>query len=192
MHFFARVAFNRLTIFFFQFHPLSREWRHLVYFLPLPSDCVIAVRGSAALCGRPPWRNWRSWRNQRQLRVRRWQQLNWERSQRKPLLTKGKLNVTWPKFRLHGVWYLVFTICSQCIDPRIFGLIRARTHGENGTLLQINVPRVMILSQKLGKFIWQGDLYLTVRDVYLRLRVIYLTRRDIYLTGRDIYFVTNY
>ena len=56
------------------------------------------------------------------------------------------------------------------------------------TLLQINVPRVMILSQKLGKFIWQGDIYLTVRDIYLRWRVIYLTGRDIYLTGRDIYF----
>ena len=49
------------------------------------------------------------------------------------------------------------------------------------TLLQINVPRVMILSQKLGKFIWQGD-------IYLKWRVIYLTARDIYLTGRDIYF----
>ena len=56
----------------------------------------------------------------------------------------------------------------------------------------------MILSQKLGKFIWLGDIYLTVRDIYLRWRVIYLTGRDIYLTGRDIYFkkahnfVTNY
>ena len=27
------------------------------------------------------------------------------------------------------------------------------------TLLQINVPRVMILSQKLGTFIWQGDIF---------------------------------
>ena len=66
------------------------------------------------------------------------------------------------------------------------------------TLLQINVPRVMILSQKLGTFIWQGDIFLKVRDIYLRSRVIYLTRRNIYLTGRDIYFekghnfVTNY
>ena len=48
------------------------------------------------------------------------------------------------------------------------------------TLRQINVPRVMILSQNLGKIICQGDINLTVR-------VIYLTRRDIYLTGRDIY-----
>ena len=56
------------------------------------------------------------------------------------------------------------------------------------TLLQKNVPRVLILSQKLEKFIWQGDIYLTVRDIYLRRRVIYLTGRDIYLTGRDIYF----
>ena len=49
----------------------------------------------------------------------------------------------------------------------------------------------MILSQKNGIFIWQGDIYLTVRDLYL-------TGRDIHLTGRDIYFekgynfVTNY
>ena len=66
------------------------------------------------------------------------------------------------------------------------------------TLLQINVPRVMILSQKLGTFISQGDLFLTVRDIHLRWRVIYLTKTGIYLTGRDIYFgkghnfVTNY
>ena len=66
------------------------------------------------------------------------------------------------------------------------------------TLLQINVPRVMILSQKLGTFIWQGDIYLTVGDIYLRWRVIHLTRRDIYLMVRDFYFgkghnfVTNY
>ena len=56
------------------------------------------------------------------------------------------------------------------------------------TLSQINVPTVMILSQKLGKLILQGDIYLTVRDIYLRWRVIYLTGRDIYLTGREIYF----
>ena len=42
------------------------------------------------------------------------------------------------------------------------------------TLLQINFPRVMILSQKLRKFISQGDIYLTVTDIYLRWRVIYL------------------
>ena len=31
---------------------------------------------------------------------------------------------------------------------------------KNVTLLQINVPRVMILSQKLGKFIWpRGHLF---------------------------------
>ena len=41
------------------------------------------------------------------------------------------------------------------------------------TFLQINVHRVMILSQKLGKFIWRWDIYLIKR-------VIYLTRRDIY------------
>ena len=34
------------------------------------------------------------------------------------------------------------------------------------TLLQMNVPRVMILSQKLGKFIGQGHIYLTERDIY--------------------------
>ena len=63
------------------------------------------------------------------------------------------------------------------------------------TLLQVNVPRVMSLSQKLGKFIWQGEIYLTVRDIYLTVRDIYLTVRDIYLrwrviywTGRDIFF----
>ena len=39
----------------------------------------------------------------------------------------------------------------------------------------------MILSQKLGKFIYQGDIYLKVRDIYLRWRVIYLTGRDIFL-----------
>ena len=38
------------------------------------------------------------------------------------------------------------------------------------TFLQINVPWVMILLQKLGKFIWQGDIYLTVRGIYLRWR----------------------
>ena len=33
-------------------------------------------------------------------------------------------------------------------------LLRARTHGQKGTqILQINVPRVMILSQNFGKFI---------------------------------------
>ena len=39
----------------------------------------------------------------------------------------------------------------------------------------------MILSQKLGKIIWQGD-------IYLRWRVTYLTGRDIYLTGRAFLF----
>ena len=34
------------------------------------------------------------------------------------------------------------------------------------TLSQINVPRIMILSQKLGKFIWQGDIYLQ-RGTYI-------------------------
>ena len=38
----------------------------------------------------------------------------------------------------------------------------------------------MTLSQKLRKFIWQGDIYLTVRDIHLRWRVIYLTVRDIF------------
>ena len=52
----------------------------------------------------------------------------------------------------------------------------------------ILIPRVMILSQKLGKFIGQGDIYFSVRDICFRWRVIYLTGRDIYLTGRDIYF----
>ena len=56
------------------------------------------------------------------------------------------------------------------------------------TLLQINVPKVMILSPKLGKFIWQEDIYLSGRDIYLTGRDIYLTGREIYLTGRDIYF----
>ena len=32
------------------------------------------------------------------------------------------------------------------------GDVRARTHGQNVTLMKINVPRVMILSQKLGIF----------------------------------------
>ena len=49
------------------------------------------------------------------------------------------------------------------------------------TLLQINVPRVMILSQKLGNFFCSGEIYLTVRDISL-------TGRDISLTGRDIYY----
>ena len=66
------------------------------------------------------------------------------------------------------------------------------------TLLQTNVPRVMILSQELGIFIWKGDIYLTVKDIYLRWRVMYLTGKDIYMIGRDIYFekghnsVTNF
>ena len=34
------------------------------------------------------------------------------------------------------------------------------------TLLQINVPMVMIVSPKLGMFIWQGDIYLTVRAFF--------------------------
>ena len=52
------------------------------------------------------------------------------------------------------------------------------------TLLQ------MILYQKLGKFVWQGDIYLTMRDIYLRLGVIYLTGRDIKLLGgQNVYHV---
>ena len=59
------------------------------------------------------------------------------------------------------------------------------------TLLQINVPRFMILSQNLGTFISEGDTYLTVRDIYLRCRVIYLKGRDIHFKkGHN--FVTNY
>ena len=76
--------------------------------------------------------------------------------------------------------------------PVFHSALRARTHGQKETqkwaLLQINVPRVMILPQKLEKLIWQGDIYLTVRDIYLRWRVIHLRGMDIYLTGRDIYF----
>ena len=56
------------------------------------------------------------------------------------------------------------------------------------TLLQINVPRVIILSNKRGKFIRQWDISLTVKGISLRWRVIYLTGRNIYLTGKDIYF----
>ena len=49
----------------------------------------------------------------------------------------------------------------------------------------------MILSQKLGKFIWQGDIYLTVRGINLTVRDIYLTGKDIYLTIRDIYLTVR-
>ena len=59
------------------------------------------------------------------------------------------------------------------------------------TLLQINVPRVMILPQILRNLFLLGDIYLTVRDIYLRGGDIYLTRRDIYFEkGHN--FVTNY
>ena len=53
-------------------------------------------------------------------------------------------------------------------------------------LLQKNVPRVMILSQKLGKFIWQADTNWTVRDIYLRWSAINLIGRNIYVTVRSI------
>ena len=57
------------------------------------------------------------------------------------------------------------------------------------TLFQINTPRVMILSQKLGKCICQGDIYLTVRDIYLTGRGIYLTIRDIHFEkGHNLFY----
>ena len=52
------------------------------------------------------------------------------------------------------------------------------------TLLPINVPRVMILSQKLDLFIQQGDIYLTVGDISFK-------GRDIYF-GKGHNFVTKY
>ena len=83
-------------------------------------------------------------------------------------------------------WFKFVSFLSPCV--RALRAVHMVKKGHKYvTLLQINVPRVMILSQKLGTFIWQGDIFLTVMDIYLRFRVIYLTRRDIYLTGRDIY-----
>ena len=81
------------------------------------------------------------------------------------------------------IWRHGDIFLPMCTGPKGYLHMVKKGH-KCVTLLQINVPKVMILSQKLGKFIWQEDIYLTVRDIYLTGRGIYFEK------GHN--FVTNY
>ena len=73
-------------------------------------------------------------------------------------------------------WWCTKWICiplKQFLDYYLGPVHMVKKGHKFVTFLQINVPRVIILSQKLRKFIWPGDIYLTVKDIYLRWRVIY-------------------